>query len=233
MNTVEMKMPGEGRLSARPLHFIWILDCSGSMKANGKIEALNTAIREAIPAIQQEAHKNPEAQVLVRALRFSRGAQWHIAVPTPVDELRWEDVTADAHTDMGKALAMVAEELKVPPMKPRSLPPVLVLISDGQPTDDFSVGLKKLMEQPWGKAAVRMAVAIGQDADLGVLQRFIGMPAEERAPLQADNADALVEQIRWASTVGLRGSSKPIGEQPIQPPEIQKAAVATEDDQVW
>lgn len=232
MDTVEMKMPGAGRLSARPLHFIWILDCSGSMKANGKIEALNTAIREAIPALQQEASKNPEAQVLVRALRFSRGAQWHIAVPTPVDELKWEDVTADAHTDMGKALAMVAEELKVPPMKPRSLPPVLVLISDGQPTDDFSVGLKKLMEQPWGKAAVRMAVAIGQDADLGVLQRFIGMAAEERAPLQADNAEALVEQIRWASTVGLRGSSKPIGEQ-VQPPEIQKAAVAADDDQVW
>jgi len=100
----------------------------------------------------------------VRALRFSRGAQWHIAVPTPVEDVKWEDVTADAHTDMGKALAAVAEEMKVPPMKSRSLPPVLVLVSDGQPTDDFSVGLKKLMDQPWGRAAVRMAVAIGQDA---------------------------------------------------------------------
>ena len=157
-----MKMPGEGKLSARPLHFIWILDCSGSMRANGKIEALNTAIREAIPFIQQEARKNPEAQVLLRALRFSRGAQWHIAVPTPVDDVKWEDVTADAHTDMGKALAVVAEELKVPPMKSRSLPPVLVLVSDGQPTDDFSVGLKKLMDQPWGRAAVRMAVSPGK-----------------------------------------------------------------------
>ena len=229
--TPEMKMPGEGKLSARPLHFIWILDCSGSMKANGKIEALNTAIREAIPALQQEARKNPEAQVLVRALRFSRGAQWHIAVPTPVEEMKWEDVTADAHTDMGKALAAVAEEMKVPPMKARSLPPVLVLVSDGQPTDDFSVGLKKLMDQPWGRAAVRMAVAIGQDADLGVLQRFIGMAPEERSPLQADNAEALVEQIRWASTVGLRGSSKPLNDQPEKPPEPVKVAQGADD--VW
>jgi uncharacterized protein YegL len=84
--TPEMKMPGEGKLSARPLHFIWILDCSGSMKANGKIEAMNTAIREAIPALQPEAAKNPEAQVLVRAF----GAQWHIAVPTPVEDVKWE-----------------------------------------------------------------------------------------------------------------------------------------------
>src|SRR5579863_2302987 len=80
----EMKMPGGDKFAGRPLHFIWILDCSGSMKANGKIQALNIAIREAIPALQQAARDNPEAQVLVRALRFSRGAQWHIAVPTPV-----------------------------------------------------------------------------------------------------------------------------------------------------
>lgn len=224
----EMKMPGEGKYAARPLHFIWILDCSGSMKANGKVEALNTAIREALPAIQAEARKNPEAQVLMRAVRFSRGAQWHIAVPTPVDEVRWEDVTADAHTDMGKALAMVAEEMKVPPMKARSMPPVLVLISDGQPTDDFSVGLKKLLDQDWGRAAVRMAIAVGQDADLGVLQRFIGMAAEERAPLQADNAEALVENIRWASTMGIRGSSKPLDEGAKEAPPVVE-----NDDQVW
>jgi uncharacterized protein YegL len=199
------------------------------MKANGKIQALNIAIREAIPALQQAARDNPEAQVLVRALRFSRGAQWHIAVPTPVDELRWEDVTADAHTDMGKALAMVAEEMKVPPMKPRSLPPVLVLISDGQPTDDFSVGLKKLMDQPWGRAAVRLAIAIGQDADLDVLQRFIGMSPEERAPLQADNAEMLVENIRWASTIGVAGSKPGV---PAPTPTRPMAAV-DDPGEVW
>ncbi|HTS29255.1 MAG TPA: VWA domain-containing protein [Bryobacteraceae bacterium] len=228
--TPEMKMPGGDKFAGRPLHFIWILDCSGSMKANGKIQALNTAIREAIPALQQAARDNPEAQVLVRALRFSRGAQWHIAVPTPVDELKWEDVTADAHTDMGKALAMVAEEMKVPPMKPRSLPPVLVLISDGQPTDDFSVGLKKLMDQPWGRAAVRLAIAIGQDADLDVLQRFIGMSPEERAPLQADNAEMLVENIRWASTVGVSGGSK-LGPQPLPP--TKPAAPVNDPGDLW
>ena len=224
-----MKMPGGDKFAGRPLHFIWILDCSGSMRANGKIQALNTAIREAIPALQQAARDNPEAQVLVRALRFSRGAQWHIAVPTPVDELRWEDVTADAHTDMGKALAMVVEEMKVPPMKPRSLPPVLVLISDGQPTDDFSVGLKKLMDQPWGRAAVRLAIAIGQDADLDVLQRFIGMSPEERAPLQADNAEMLVENIRWASTMGVAGS------RPGPPVPAPTKPMAPENDpgEVW
>jgi len=53
----------------------------------------------------------------------------------------WTDLTADGVTDMGKALRLVADQLKIPPMTD-GLPPVLVLISDGQPTDDFNGGLK-------------------------------------------------------------------------------------------
>ena len=55
-------------------------------------------------------------------------------------------------------------------MSDRALPPVLVLISDGQPTDDFGKGLEDLLGQPWGKKAVRVAIAIGDDADLEVLR---------------------------------------------------------------
>ncbi len=36
-------------------------------------------------------------------------------------------------------------------MGERALPPVLVLISDGQPNDDFDSGLKELLSKPWGK----------------------------------------------------------------------------------
>ena len=45
------KLPG-GALASRPLHFIWVADCSGSMSVDGKIQALNNAIREAIPHMQ-------------------------------------------------------------------------------------------------------------------------------------------------------------------------------------
>lgn len=69
------KRPG-GELATRPLHFIWIADCSGSMAVDGKIQVLDTAIREALPHMRQVADENPNAEVLVRALKFSSGAQW-------------------------------------------------------------------------------------------------------------------------------------------------------------
>ena len=115
--------------------------------------------------MKKVADDNPNAQVLVRAVKFSNGAQWHISQPTPVADFAWNDLPAEGETDMGKALSLVAEQLKMPPMSERALPPVLVLISDGQPTDDFDKGLKDLLDQPWGKKAVRIAISIGQDAD--------------------------------------------------------------------
>ncbi|OQX19034.1 MAG: tellurium resistance protein [Desulfobacteraceae bacterium IS3] len=200
------KRPG-GELSTRPLHFIWIADCSGSMSSDGKIQSLNTAIREAIPHMKSVADENPNAEVLIRAVKFSTGAQWHISQPTPVANFTWTDLSTDGVTDMGKALSMVAEQLKIPPMSDRALPPVLVMISDGQPTDDFGAGLSALMDLPWGKKSIRIAIAIGEDADHEVLQKFIGHP--EIQPLQANNSEQLVNYIKWVSTAVLKSASSP------------------------
>ncbi len=195
-----------GALAARPLQFIWIADCSGSM-AGKKIESLNFGIREAIQPMREVATENPNAQVLVRAIKFSDGAQWHVSQPTEIHDFKWADLTADGVTDMGKALQLAADSLKTNNMPERGLPPVLVLLSDGQPTDDFNAGLKAMMDQPWGAKAVRVAIAIGDDADLDVLQQFIGHP--ERKPIQVTNANDLVKMIKWASTVPLKAASNP------------------------
>ena len=152
------KRPG-GELANRPLHFIWIADCSSSMSYDGKIQTLNFAIKNAIPEMQKVADENPHAKVLVRAIKFSTGAQWYIAKETPVSDFTWTDLRTDGITDMGRAFSMVADQLNIPPMTDRALPPVLVLISDGQPTDDFQGGLNDLMSKPWGSPASAVAAA--------------------------------------------------------------------------
>ena len=212
--SMEHKLPG-GPIANRPLHFIFIADCSSSMEG-AKIQTLNHAIREAIPHMREVARGNPNAEVLVRAIKFSDGAQWHVSQPTEVDKFEWTDLSANGLTSMGGALRLVTDDaLKTPPMPERALPPVLVLISDGQPTDDFAGGLQALMAEPWGKKAVRLAIAIGEDADTSVLQRFIGHV--EIKPLQANNAEDLVKYIRWASTAVLQAASAPASQTSASP----------------
>lgn len=197
--------PG-GTLATRPLHFIWICDCSGSM-AGEKINKLNFAIREALPSMKKVADENANAQVFLRAVKFSDGASWINSDPVPIENYIWSDLEAYGVTNLGEALSLVADQLKIPPMSDRALPPVLVLVSDGQPTDDYAEGLNQLMSLPWGKKAVRIAIAIGGDADKEILQKFIGN--SEIKPLEANNAEMLVKYVRWVSTVVLNSASSP------------------------
>lgn len=191
----KMKRPG-GELASRPLHFFWIVDCSGSMYGE-KIGAVNHAIQSVIPEMVDAASNNPNAQLLVRTLQFSSGASWVTSAPVPVEDFAWDDLQAGGVTDMGAAFELLSAQLTIPPMSDRALPPVLVLLSDGQPTDDYKTGLDKLLHLPWGKKAVRIAISIGQDADDGVLTEFTG---NRELVLQANNAAMLTKMIKWAST---------------------------------
>jgi len=197
--------PG-GEMARRELHFVWLLDTSGSMNADGKIQALNVAIREAIPQLRAAARDNPNVAVLVRAIAFSNGARWHLETPTPVESLRWVDLAAAGHTDLGAALRLLADAMATPPMPERAVSPVFVLVTDGHHTDDFDAGLAALLAQPWGREAVRAAITIGRDVNLAALQKFIG--DESSRPVQANNPEQLVQQIRWLSRSGLERVSQ-------------------------
>jgi uncharacterized protein YegL len=198
------------------------------MILDGKIGALNDAIRSSIPLLRQVAAENPHARVFVRCLAFSTGTRWTIPRPTPVDELTWTDLRARGFTETGTALREVARQLRVPPMEPRALPPVLVLISDGHATDDFDSGLDALHAQPWGRKAIRIAIAIGDDSDDAALARFMDNP--ELRPLRAQNAQELGALIRWVSTVAIRTASQPRGAGPpalVAPPTGSDADALT------
>jgi uncharacterized protein YegL len=225
-------IPG-GPMANRPVHFIWLLDCSYSMQGE-KIAKLNYAIREAVPEMRAVAHDNPAAQLLLRTITFSTTAQWHHQIPVPVDDFTWQDVEVDGMTNLGEALTLVSRELQSPPMPERALKPVLALVSDGGPTDDWKAGLKAIDATPWGRKAVRVANAIGHDADRGVLQEFLGNP--EMQPLDANSPKQLAAAIRWASTAAVKAASQPVAgatdtltKQPYAPPVLDD----DDDDDVW
>jgi uncharacterized protein YegL len=218
--------PG-AQLAARPLHVVFLLDCSGSMATDGKIDALNRAVRESLPALQDLVAQNPFVDVRVRVLTFSDGARWHLPDPTPVASATWPPVVAGGFTDLGAALRLLAPALESPPLEPRAFPPVLVLVSDGRPTDDFEAGLAHLRASTWGPRSVRAAIAIGSDVDLEVLEQFIGDPSSP--PLTAHDPEQLAYLVRVVSTVASRVASAAVEERPrsldVPPPPKDESSV--------
>jgi len=139
-------------LVRRQLQVVLMLDCSGSMRGD-RIASLSYALLTALPDLKEAAGDNPEVDVRVRVLAFGSAPHWLTAGAVPVEELVWPDLHAEGHTAMGAALEMVADTLAEDAAATRQLPPVLVLASDGYPTDDIGAGIRALMATPEGAAA--------------------------------------------------------------------------------
>ena len=86
--------------------------------------------------------------------------------------------------------------------------PAIILLSDGGPTDNFEGGLKTLQGNSWFKHAIKIAIAIGDDADKEVLKQFTG---SSEAVITVHNIEALKKMIRiiavTSSQIGSQSSS--------------------------
>lgn len=89
-----------------------------------------------------------------------------------------------------------------------SYAPVVIMLSDGSPTDDFAGAMTEIMNNNWFRHAMRIAIAIGSDADIDVLKTFTGNP---ELVFRVQNIDALKAVIKatvvTSSMVASRSSS--------------------------
>jgi uncharacterized protein YegL len=208
--TLFPRRPG-GQLASRPLHFIWLVDASGSMRVHGKMEALNKAIQEAIPFMQAVARENPQAAIFVNGIRFGDDARWLVERLTAVSEFHWQDVEAGGMTALGEALTLIGDALQPPLIRERSFPPILALVTDGLPTDDFQAGLTHLLARPWGRHAMRVVVAVGEDAASPEARELFRafLASDSVQPFQANNPETLAGHVRWISTAVVEAVCSP------------------------
>jgi len=86
--------------------------------------------------------------------------------------------------------------------------PVIILLSDGGPTDNFAGELANIKQNNWFKHAIKIAIAIGNDADKNVLAEFTGNP---EAVIEVHNKAALKAIIRFVSVTSSQVNSKSSG----------------------
>jgi len=164
-------------VARRTLNLFFLADVSGSMRGS-KIGAVNDAIANVLPFIADISDNNPDAEIKVAAMTFSDTCAWVSSTPQIAADFEWKPQTANGGTALGKACMELASKLSKSHgfmnSGSGSYAPVVILLSDGGPTDDFAAGMAKLKENNWFKAAIKVAIAIGGDADKEVLGQFTG-----------------------------------------------------------
>ena len=195
----------------------WLIDSSSSMVIDDRINLLNAAMRAAIPELRRGFAERTAARLMVGVITFSSGARWHVPPATPIEDLQWTDITAIGPTAMGAALRLAANELETPPIPRQALRPVLILVTDGGSTDDYRTGLDAINSTPWGKRALRLAIAIGPDASREILEKFVADPESDL--IQARSPREIREAIRSACALVIEAVPAARGDAtPVPPP---------------
>jgi uncharacterized protein YegL len=203
-----MALTDKVEIPRRTMVLFFIVDTSGSMEGD-KIGSVNTAIREVIPEIRDISNENADALIKVAVLEFSSGVKWLTANgPVDVNNYNWTNIDAAGTTDFGAACKALNEKLSTKAFMAEatgSFAPALFLLSDGEPTDDWQKGLDVLKQNNWFKAAVKVAIAIGDGADKDVLKAFTG---SIETVLEVHNKAMLMKMIKFVSVRASQVASK-------------------------
>lgn len=159
----------------------YVVDTSGSMNGD-KLGSVNSAMEEAILSdLPEISSANDDAEIKVAIMQFASGCSWITPAsgPIAISDVIWTDLNAAGLTDLGAACLELDKKLsrnEFLSSQTGAYAPVILLFSDGAPTDDWERGLNQLKENNWYKHAIKIAIAIGEDADRDVLAKFTGTP---------------------------------------------------------
>lgn len=197
----------EGGVPRRVMTLFFVVDTSGSMSGE-RIASLNVAVREVLPMISDLSVNNADAQIKIAALEFSSGTEWMYDKPIEAENFQWRDLEAGGLTCMGEACLELASKLSTKAFMAEAMgsyAPAIILLSDGEATDDFERGLEKLKGNNWFKAAIKVAIAIGTDAEnQHALAAFTG---NKEAVLTVHNKEELKKIIRFVSVTASQVAS--------------------------
>lgn len=177
---------------AKPLPVILLLDVSGSMGGE-KIRNLNDAVRDMLNTFSDT--ENSETEIHVAIITFGAEVKLHQPL-TSASAIQWRGLSAGGMTPLGTALqmakAMIEDKDTVPS---RAYRPTVVLVSDGAPNDTWERPLNEFIRDGRSAKCDRIAMAIGADADEGVLGKFF---EDTTHPLlYAENAKQLRDCFKY------------------------------------
>ena len=177
----------------RRLPVYLLLDTSGSMTGE-PIEAVKNGVQMMIHSLRQ----NPQAieTAFVSIITFDSDAKQLIPL-TDLASFQTVDLKAAGTTALGAALSLLADKLENEVTKTTleqkgDWKPIVFIMTDGVPTDDWQAGFQKLKAV---KKGLIVGCAAGNNADDKVLKEI----SDQVVRLSNTDADSIGKFFQWVS----------------------------------
>jgi uncharacterized protein YegL len=207
----------------RRLPVYLLLDTSGSMSGE-PIEAVKNGVQVLVSTLRQDPYALETAYLSV--ITFDSTAKQVVPL-TELSMFQIPEIQANGATALGEALSLLASRSAAEVTKNTTdakgdWKPLVFLMTDGGPTDNWQQGLANFKRQKFGMV---VACAAGQGADINVLKQITDIV------VQLDTADSATIKafFKWVSASVSTGSQKieasgkeitGLSELPPPPPEV-------------
>lgn len=220
----------------RIMPIFFLVDTFGSMDGKN-IGAVNSAIEEIIPDLRHLSESQADSEIRLAVMQFSSGCEWVTPSLMPLDSFDdWVPLQAGGLTELGQALEELNNKLSKNGFLERSsassgyYAPVIILLTDGEPTDDYVNPLKKIQENKWYQSALKVAIAVGE-ANKEVLKRVV---RNIELVINVDDISQLKKVIRFiavtssqiaSTSAAVSDESKPSDVKDVRPIQAEKQMV--------
>lgn len=186
----------------RRLPVYLLLDVSGSMSGE-PIEAVKTGVQTLVSTLRQDPYALETAYLSV--ITFGSNAQQVVPL-TELSSFQTPGLSASGTTALGEALTLLADRIEAEIGKTTAevkgdWKPLVFIMTDGVPTDNWATGHEKLKKVRTG---IIVACAAGHGADTSVLKQIT------EVVVQLDTADSSTIKafFKWVSASVSTGSQK-------------------------
>lgn len=177
----------------RRLPIYLLLDISGSMMGE-PIESLRNGLQLLESSLKQDPYALETAYISV--ITFGSSAQQVIPL-TEVVQFQAPALQVGGQTELGRALSLLADRIEAEvkqntPTEKGDWKPMVFLMTDGEPTDDWYAGWQRLKQVKTGTV---VACAAGMQANTSILQQI----SENVVRLDSVNADSIRAFFKWVT----------------------------------